>query len=179
MNPSTALATVLVDELVRQGVRHVVLCPGSRSAPLAYAVQAAEHAGRLTVHVRVDERSAGFLALGLHDAIFGAAHIRGRDEDVARLSRLAFDTADRLPHALLNWWMPQTHLVRTDVASGALARIADGYYVATIARPWVRPASRKTYPNSAIGLTLGSTRCCGRPRKSKRRSELRLMPRFL
>src|SRR5689334_21403734 len=59
------MATVLVDELVGRGVRHVVLCPGSRSAPIAYAVQAAERAGRLTMHVRVDERSAGFLALGL------------------------------------------------------------------------------------------------------------------
>lgn len=56
---------VLVDELVRRGVRHAVLCPGSRSAPLAYALQDAERAGRLTLHVRVDERSAGFLALGL------------------------------------------------------------------------------------------------------------------
>ncbi|MGA8980600.1 MAG: thiamine pyrophosphate-binding protein, partial [Pedococcus sp.] len=65
VNPSTAMATVLVDELVRAGVRHVVLCPGSRSAPLAYAAQAAERAGRLTLHVRIDERSAGFLALGL------------------------------------------------------------------------------------------------------------------
>ena len=65
MNPSEALATVLVDELVRNGVREVVLCPGSRSAPLAYAVLAAERAGRLRLHVRVDERSAGFLALGL------------------------------------------------------------------------------------------------------------------
>jgi 2-succinyl-5-enolpyruvyl-6-hydroxy-3-cyclohexene-1-carboxylate synthase len=65
VNPSTALATTMVDELVRQGVRHVVVCPGSRSAPFAYAVQAAERAGRLTLHVRVDERSAGFLALGL------------------------------------------------------------------------------------------------------------------
>jgi 2-succinyl-5-enolpyruvyl-6-hydroxy-3-cyclohexene-1-carboxylate synthase len=65
VNPSTALATVLVDELVRQGVRHAVLCPGSRSAPLAYALQDADRAGRLTLHVRVDERSAGFLALGL------------------------------------------------------------------------------------------------------------------
>lgn len=64
--------------------------------------------------------------LGLYDAIFGAAHVRGRNEDVAKLSRLAFDTADRLPHALLNWWMPQTHLVRTEVASQVLARIADG-----------------------------------------------------
>lgn len=65
MNPSTALATVLVDELVRHGVRHAVLCPGSRSAPLAYALRAAERAGRIELHVRVDERSAGFLALGL------------------------------------------------------------------------------------------------------------------
>lgn len=65
MNPSTALARVLVDELVRGGVREVVLAPGSRSAPLAYAVQQAERDGRLRLHVRVDERTAGFLALGL------------------------------------------------------------------------------------------------------------------
>ena len=44
--------------------------------------------------------------LDLYDAIFGAAHVRGSGEAVARLSRLAFDTAERLPHALLNWWMP-------------------------------------------------------------------------
>lgn len=65
VNPSTALARVVVDELVRHGVRHAVLCPGSRSAPLAYALQEAERAGRLRLHVRVDERSAGFLAIGL------------------------------------------------------------------------------------------------------------------
>ncbi|WP_377640424.1 2-succinyl-5-enolpyruvyl-6-hydroxy-3-cyclohexene-1-carboxylic-acid synthase [Oryzobacter terrae] len=65
MNPSTALASVLVDELVRGGVRDVVLSPGSRSAPLAYALLAAERDGRVRLHVRVDERSAGFLALGL------------------------------------------------------------------------------------------------------------------
>ena len=65
VNPSQALAAVLVDELVRGGVHDLVLCPGSRSAPLAYAVLAAEEAGRLRLHVRVDERSAGFLALGL------------------------------------------------------------------------------------------------------------------
>jgi 2-succinyl-5-enolpyruvyl-6-hydroxy-3-cyclohexene-1-carboxylate synthase len=65
VTPSSALATVLLDELVRNGLREVVLCPGSRSAPLAYAVLAADRAGRLRLHVRVDERSAGFLALGL------------------------------------------------------------------------------------------------------------------
>ncbi len=65
MTPSTACASVIVDELVRCGVREVVLSPGSRSAPIAYAVQQAERAGRLRLHVRVDERSGAFLALGL------------------------------------------------------------------------------------------------------------------
>jgi 2-succinyl-5-enolpyruvyl-6-hydroxy-3-cyclohexene-1-carboxylate synthase len=65
LNPSTALARVLVDELVRAGVREAVLSPGSRSAPLAMALHQADGAGRLRLHVRVDERSAGFLALGL------------------------------------------------------------------------------------------------------------------
>ncbi len=64
-NASTALATALVDELVRAGVTHAVLAPGSRSAPLAFALHAAAAAGRLTLHTRIDERSAGFLALGL------------------------------------------------------------------------------------------------------------------
>ncbi len=51
--------------LVAGGVRHVVLCPGSRSSALAYVLEAADRAGLLRLHVRVDERSAGFLALGL------------------------------------------------------------------------------------------------------------------
>jgi 2-succinyl-5-enolpyruvyl-6-hydroxy-3-cyclohexene-1-carboxylate synthase len=62
VNPSTALARVLVDELVRCGVREAVLAPGSRSAPLALALHADD---RLRLHVRVDERSAAFLALGI------------------------------------------------------------------------------------------------------------------
>ncbi|MGD9527187.1 2-succinyl-5-enolpyruvyl-6-hydroxy-3-cyclohexene-1-carboxylate synthase [Pseudonocardia sp.] len=64
-NPSTAHATVVVDELVRCGVTDAVLCPGSRNAPLAFALHAADAAGRLRLHVRVDERTAAFLALGL------------------------------------------------------------------------------------------------------------------
>jgi 2-succinyl-5-enolpyruvyl-6-hydroxy-3-cyclohexene-1-carboxylate synthase len=65
VNPSTALARVLVDELARSGVTEVVLAPGSRNAPLSLALHAADAAGRLRLHVRIDERTAGFLALGL------------------------------------------------------------------------------------------------------------------
>ncbi|MFZ0323146.1 MAG: 2-succinyl-5-enolpyruvyl-6-hydroxy-3-cyclohexene-1-carboxylic-acid synthase [Actinomycetes bacterium] len=68
MNPSTALATVLVDELLRCGVREAVLSPGSRSTALALALQTADDDGRLRLHVRIDERSAGYLALGLAKA---------------------------------------------------------------------------------------------------------------
>jgi len=68
VNPSTVFATVLVDELVRCGVREAVLSPGSRNAPLSFALHAADADGRLRLHVRVDERSAAFLALGLAKA---------------------------------------------------------------------------------------------------------------
>ena len=64
-NPSTRRARALVTALVAAGVRDVVLAPGSRSAPLAYALAGAAGDGWLRVHVRVDERSAGFVALGL------------------------------------------------------------------------------------------------------------------
>ncbi len=65
MNPSTAQARVVVDELIRGGVRDVVLCPGSRNAPLAFALSDADRAGRIRLHVRIDERTAGYLAIGL------------------------------------------------------------------------------------------------------------------
>ena len=65
MNPSTAVARRLVNALVEAGVEHVVYCPGSRDAPIGYALADAETAGWLRVYVRLDERSAGFVALGL------------------------------------------------------------------------------------------------------------------
>jgi 2-succinyl-5-enolpyruvyl-6-hydroxy-3-cyclohexene-1-carboxylate synthase len=62
VNPATALARVLTDELIRCGVTEAVLAPGSRCAPLALALHADP---RIRMYVRIDERSAGFLALGL------------------------------------------------------------------------------------------------------------------
>jgi len=64
-SPSTEYALSLLASLADAGVRDVVLSPGSRSQALALAAAEFETAGRLTVHVRIDERSGGFLALGL------------------------------------------------------------------------------------------------------------------
>ena len=62
---AAALAQVVIAELVSQGVTELVLAPGARSAPLAYQALAADRIGLLRLHVRLDERAAGFLALGL------------------------------------------------------------------------------------------------------------------
>jgi 2-succinyl-5-enolpyruvyl-6-hydroxy-3-cyclohexene-1-carboxylate synthase len=68
MNPSTAFGVTFTDELVRCGLREVVLAPGSRSTPLAMAFFEAARQGRVRLHVRIDERSASFTALGLAKA---------------------------------------------------------------------------------------------------------------
>lgn len=62
---ATAVAVAVVAALRRAGVADVVLAPGSRSAALAVVLHQADRAGGPRLHVRVDERSAGFLALGL------------------------------------------------------------------------------------------------------------------
>ena len=62
---SSQFAAALLDRFVHLGVRHVVICPGSRSQALALAAAELERTGALELHVRIDERSAGFLALGL------------------------------------------------------------------------------------------------------------------
>jgi 2-succinyl-5-enolpyruvyl-6-hydroxy-3-cyclohexene-1-carboxylate synthase len=60
MSVQATFAATLVDEWVLGGVTDAVICPGSRSTPMALAL-----AARLRVHIRLDERSAGFYALGL------------------------------------------------------------------------------------------------------------------
>ena len=63
--PSPRVAVAIVEELIASGVRDVVLAPGSRSAPISLALADAERRGLVRLHVRIDERSAAYLALGL------------------------------------------------------------------------------------------------------------------
>ena len=64
-NANTALASAFVEELARGGLRRAVVSPGSRSTPLAVALW---REPEIEVTVIVDERSAGFFALGAAQA---------------------------------------------------------------------------------------------------------------
>ena len=64
-NSSSALARAVLDALLQAGVTDLVAAPGSRNGPLLFAAYDADAAGLLRLHTRVDERTAGYLALGL------------------------------------------------------------------------------------------------------------------
>ena len=64
-SPATNFSIALLNEFVELGVRDLVLCPGARSQALALAAAELERAGSIRLHVRTDERTAGFLSVGL------------------------------------------------------------------------------------------------------------------
>ena len=74
-NPSIVVARDIVSSLISSGVRHVAYCPGSRDAPFAYALAAAERARVVNVATFSEERGAGFWAVGAAKAGVGAAVI--------------------------------------------------------------------------------------------------------
>ena len=65
---AVGVARRFVMRLLGLGVNDAVLAPGSRSGPLALALAAADEQGLIRLHVRIDEREAAFLALGMAKA---------------------------------------------------------------------------------------------------------------
>lgn len=63
--PASVAATALLAALIAEGLTDVVVCPGSRSQALALAAWQFEQRGEVNLHVRIDERSAAFFALGI------------------------------------------------------------------------------------------------------------------
>ena len=68
INNATRSARAIVQSCLDSGAEHVVIAPGSRNAPLSWAFAQAEKAGLIKIQVRIDERDAGFLALGIAKA---------------------------------------------------------------------------------------------------------------
>jgi len=68
VNTSTSLARVVVRQLIEAGITDAVISPGSRNAPISLAMYAASEKGLLKLHIRIDERSAAYFALGLAKA---------------------------------------------------------------------------------------------------------------
>lgn len=68
INSSTLLARVIVRQIIEAGVTDVVISPGSRNAPLSLAFYQASRKGLIKLHVRIDERTAAFFALGIAKA---------------------------------------------------------------------------------------------------------------
>lgn len=140
-SPATLLARAVVTALVEAGVKRVVISPGSRNAPLTYALADAAQAGYLQLRVVVDERSAAFVALGasrsdwLHEGLarpavavmtsgsaVANAHPAVVEADAAGVPLIIL-SADR-PHALVNTGASQT-TVQTGIFGAATRYQAD------------------------------------------------------
>ncbi len=93
MKDSTALARELVALMIASGVSEVVLSPGSRNAPLSFALYDAAAQGTLRLHTRIDERTAGFLALGFTRVHARAAVVCTSGTAVANLHPAVLEAA--------------------------------------------------------------------------------------
>ena len=170
MNPSTLLARLAVDALASAGIRHVVLCPGSRSAPLAYelarrqvpgagtAHPGGDHPGARVpgLHVRHDERVAAFTALGAAGAVVttsgtAVANLLPAVLEAHHANRfLVAVTADR-PARLRGTWANQTSELQAGLFGDTVrARVdlADADAVAD-------PAAARAALDRALAVGLG------------------------
>jgi 2-succinyl-5-enolpyruvyl-6-hydroxy-3-cyclohexene-1-carboxylate synthase len=154
-----AFAGTLVDEWARGGVAHAVVCPGSRSTPLVLAL-ASHPAVRL--HVRLDERSAGFTALGIGRATGRPAlvvttsgtaaaelHAAVVEADLAAVPLIAC-TADRPPE-LHGVGAAQT-IEQTHLFGGSPRWFCDPGVPERAARSWWRSLAARSVTEATTGV---------------------------
>ncbi len=165
---SAMLARMVVDALAQAGVRQVLLCPGSRSAPLAYVL--ARSPSGPALHVRHDERVAAFTALGaglagdgfgavvttsgtavanLHPAVLEAHHAN---------RPLVVITADR-PLRLRGTWANQTSELQAGIFGNAVRARLDLDDAAAAADPTAAAESLQV----TLAVALGHDGDGGRP----------------
>ena len=142
----------LIDEWVRLGLTDAVICPGSRSTPMALA--AAQDA-RVRVHVHHDERSASFMALGLGLATGRAAMLLCTSGTAAAQFHAAVIeahqafvpllvlTADRPPE-LHGVGAPQT-IDQRDLYGSAVRWYCEPGVPALVGAPWWRDLARDSW----------------------------------
>ncbi len=167
-SPSTLLARAVVDELARNGMTDACLAPGSRSAPLALALH---DDPRIRLHVRIDERSVSFLALGIAKAsrrpvavvcTSGTAaanlHPAVLEADASRVPLLVL-TADRPPELRgtgANQTVDQIKLYGAavrwfcEVGVAETGGDANAYWRSTVCRAWGEASGALTGPPGPV-----------------------------
>jgi 2-succinyl-5-enolpyruvyl-6-hydroxy-3-cyclohexene-1-carboxylate synthase len=160
----------LVDEWVRAGLTDVVLCPGSRSTPLALAFAARSD---VTCFVRIDERSAAFFALGrslvtarpvvvmvTSGTAAAELHAAVAEADLARIGLIVV-TADRPPELRdigAAQTITQAHLfgamVRSFVEPGVARADASNHWRPLATRVWRVAAGLDDVPRGPVHVNL-------------------------
>jgi 2-succinyl-5-enolpyruvyl-6-hydroxy-3-cyclohexene-1-carboxylate synthase len=164
-NPNTLLAEIFVAELAKSGLTAVCVAPGSRSTPLTLAFEA--HPA-ITVYLHLDERSAGFFALGLALATdspaallctsgtaaanFFPAVIEARQSQVPLLV-LTADRPPELRHSGANQTIDQIKLFGDQVLWFVDVPLPTAETPGVVARHW-RTLAARAY-NHANGLVKG------------------------
>jgi 2-succinyl-5-enolpyruvyl-6-hydroxy-3-cyclohexene-1-carboxylate synthase len=158
---SSESAVALLAELVRAGVHDLVLCPGSRSQALALAAAQLERAGLVRLHVRIDERGAGFLALGLAaETRVPVAVVTTSGTAVANLHPAVLEASHSgIPLLLLTADRPEE--LRGIGANQAT--VQDGIFGSAVLRAWDVPPETSAADVSALAREALAAAAAGGP----------------
>lgn len=157
-NSAVARARQLIDALISAGAKAFVYCPGSRSAPLAYAV--ADLCPHM-LHVCLDERSAAFRALGMALETGGPAVVITTSGTAASNLHPALEEARAAGVALIALSADRPHEVRGTRASQTTTQ--SGLYGPTCLLEIEAPTGYRALRQAAARATAAATGALGGP----------------